>query len=99
RKDKVGGYRIPHAPEILRRIKASIDDMLACLPDDERRLFADRLKRLTLPLPDAAQGIVAGEQIDAMTSGARGAGDSFHLVVMDAHRAINRLQVATAPEI
>ena len=41
---------------------------------------------------------MAGEHIDAMTSGARGAGDSLHLVVMDAHRAINKLQAATALE-
>ena len=34
----------------------------------------------------------------AWTSGARGAGDSLHLVVMDAHRAINKLQAATALE-
>ena len=41
---------------------------------------------------------MTGEHIDGMTSGARGAGDSFHLVVMDAHRAINRLQAQTDPE-
>ena len=40
RKDRDGGYRIPHAPKILRRIKAGIEDMLACLPEDERRPFA-----------------------------------------------------------
>ena len=96
RKDRDGEYRIPHAPKILRRIKAGIEDMLACLPDDERRPFAQRLAHLTLP--QAEQGVMTGEHIDGMTSGARGAGDSFHLVVMDAHRAINRLQAQTAPE-
>ena len=34
----------------------------------------------------------------AITSGNRKAGDSLHLVVMDAHRAINQLQAATAVE-
>ena len=96
RKDRDGGYRIPHASKILRRIKAGIEDMLACLPEDERRPFARRLVRL--PLPQAEQGVMVGEHIDGMTSGARGAGDSLHLVVMDAHRAINKLQAATALE-
>ena len=70
--------------------------MLACLPEDEGHSFAERLKRL-IP-PRAEQGILAGEDIDAMTSGDRGAGDSVHLVVMDAHRTINKLQMATALE-
>lgn len=96
RQDKSGGYRIPHAPELLRRIKVGIDDMLACLPEGERRPFAERLARLSLP--QAGHGVLRGEDIDGMTSGARGAGDSFHLIVMDAHRAINGLQAATAPE-
>ena len=96
RKDRGGAYRIPHAPEILRRIRSALDDMLACLPEDEAQPFAERLKRLILPR--AEQGILAGDDIDAMTSGDRGAGDSVHLVVMDAHRAINKLQMATALE-
>jgi uncharacterized protein Yka (UPF0111/DUF47 family) len=96
RKDRDGGYRIPHAPKILRRIKSGIEDMLACLPDDERRPFAQRLARLTLP--QAEQGVMSGHDIDAMTSGDRYTGDSVHLVVMDAHRAINKLQAATALE-
>lgn len=103
--DVVGGavkgrgreYRIPHAAEVLRRIKAAAQTMLACLPDDERAPFAERLKRVKLPTCE--HGIVAGDDIDTMTTGTRGAGDSLHILVMDAHRAINRLQAATAPEI
>jgi hypothetical protein len=76
KKDRGSGYRIPHAPEILRRIKSGVDDMLACLPESERRPFAQRLERLSLAR--AERGVVAGEDIDAMTSGDRGAGDSIH---------------------
>jgi uncharacterized protein Yka (UPF0111/DUF47 family) len=96
-KSRARGYRIPHAAEILRRIKAGIEAMLACLPEDERRPFAQRLKRLSLP--PIEHGLIEGQHIDAMTSGSRGSGDSLHLLVMDAHRAINRLQAATALEI
>ena len=73
-----------------------MDELLACLPEAERLAFADRLERIELP--QIEHGITAGEQIDAMTSGDRSAGDSLHLIVMDAHRAINRLQAATATE-
>jgi len=96
-KSRGRGYRIPHAAEILRRIKAGIEAMLACLPEDERRPFAQRLKRLSLP--PIEHGLMAGEHIDAMTSGIHDTEDSLHLLVMDAHRAINRLQAATALEI
>jgi uncharacterized protein Yka (UPF0111/DUF47 family) len=96
-KDRGRGYRIPHAPQVLRRIKAAIESMLDCLPQDEKRPFAERLKRLSLP--SIEHGLIAGEHIDSMTSGTRGAGDSLHLLVMDAHRAINRLQAATALEV
>ncbi|MGL1080460.1 hypothetical protein ACSTLI_23200, partial [Vibrio parahaemolyticus] len=41
---------------------------------------------------------IDGALIDAMTSGDRRRGDSLHLVVMDAHKAINQLQAATAVE-
>ena len=90
------GYRVPHAAEILRRIRARLDVMLACLPEAERIPFVDRLGRLSQP--QIEHGITTGEQIDAMTSGDRSGGDSLHLIVMDAHRAINRLQAANATE-
>lgn len=96
KKDRNLGYRIGHIPEILRRIRTAIDDMLAYLPDTERHPFAERLDRLALPRIE--HGVMTGDEIDAMTSGDPDAGDSLHLLVMDAHRAINRLQAATATE-
>ncbi len=96
KKDRGSGYRLAHAAEILRRIRTGTEEMLACLPDDERRPFAERLGGLSPP--HIEHGVITGEEIDALTSGDRGAGDSLHLVVMDAHRAINRLQAATATE-
>lgn len=90
------GYRLPHAAEILRRIRSSIADMLACLPEPERRTFEERLARFAPP--QLEHGAISGEEIDRMTSGNRDAGDSVHLVVMDAHKAINRLQMETSTE-
>lgn len=96
RKDRSGSYRIPHAPELLRRIRASVETMLACLPAEERAPLIARLGNLASPTLE--HGAVPGSLIAAMASGDRKGADSVHLVVMDAHRAINRLQAATAVE-
>ena len=96
KKIRSGAYRVPHGPEILRRIKSSIETMLECLPDPERAPFLARLAKLKLPVAD--RGAITRNLIAAITSGDGKAGDSPHLVVMDAHRAINRLQASTAVE-
>jgi uncharacterized protein Yka (UPF0111/DUF47 family) len=89
-------YRIPQSADILRRIGAALVKMLACLPPGDRGQFEKRLQGITLP--DAQHDVLAGDEIDALTSGNRENGDSYHLVVMDAHKAINRLQAETATE-
>ena len=96
RKDDTGGYRVPQGPDLLRRIRSSIATMLECLPQAERAPFLARLAKLENPALD--DGAIPGELIAAITSGDPEAGDSLHLVVMDAHRAINRLHAATAVE-
>jgi uncharacterized protein Yka (UPF0111/DUF47 family) len=95
-KDNSGGYRVPQAPDLLRRIRSGIEAMLECLPDADRAPFLARLANLDLPA--LADGAIPGDLIAAITSANRKAGDSLHLVVMDAHRAINRLQAATSVE-
>jgi len=91
-----GRYRVPRSADIVRRIDAAIGKMLACLPENERKPFEERLKHLVPP--KITHDVIGGDEIDALTSGNRDHGDSHHLVVMDAHRAINRLQAATATE-
>lgn len=96
RKAQAGTYCVPRGPELLRRIKAEIVVMLDCLPAAERDQLQARADKLELPEPH--QGAISGRLILAMTSSDRKTGDSLHLVVMDAHKAINRLQAATAQE-
>lgn len=96
RQDRGGCYRVPHGLELLRRIQRCIDDMLVCLPDAEQAELRNRLARLDVPEP--RHGAIPGALISTIASGDRKAGDSLHLVVMDAHRAINKLQMATAIE-
>ncbi|MGB8275876.1 MAG: hypothetical protein WCF16_11500 [Alphaproteobacteria bacterium] len=95
-KDGSGAYRVPRGPDILRRIRSGIETMLECLPEADRAPFLARLAKLEVPARD--DGAIPGDLIAAMTSGNRKAGDSLHLVVMDAHRAVNQLQAATAVE-
>jgi uncharacterized protein Yka (UPF0111/DUF47 family) len=95
---KIGGdlYSVPRAGEILGRIRGAIVEMLECLPDAERASLSERLAAFPdIAPPDDA---IPGSLIAAMTSADRDGGDSLHLLVMDAHRAINRLQAETAVE-
>lgn len=89
-------YALPRAADVLGRIEAAIGTMIACLPEDQKAAFQARLSAFSFALANA--GVVDGPAIDAMTSGNRQRGDSPHLVVMDAHKAINALQAATASE-
>ena len=71
--------------------------MLQCLPEEEQAPLRERLATLA-PAVDEDRAI-SGDLIAEMTSADRKAGDSLHLVVMDAHRAINAFQAATAVEM
>ena len=52
------------------------------------------------PVPGAcpAEDRISGDYIDRLTSGQREAGDSLHLLVMDLHKELNRLQQRLATE-
>ncbi|WP_072376546.1 DUF47 family protein [Hyphomicrobium sp. NDB2Meth4] len=91
-----GHYAVPHIGELLARIDAAISAMIACLPEEQAQPLRTRAAKFDFKF--AADGIVPGADIDAMTSGDRERGDSPHLLVMDAHRAINALQAATATD-
>jgi len=102
-----GRYQIPRADAALKLIAEDIGQMLAPLvlaaregqasefPSRHQALFVDpRLAELQTPGSDTLRG----SSIEAMTSGERSRGDSPHLLVMDMHKALNRLQVEVAGE-
>jgi uncharacterized protein Yka (UPF0111/DUF47 family) len=95
-KDNSGNYAVPKGTELVRRIGTCIVTMLACLPEAEQAPLRARLAKLIPTVPE--NYAIPGNLIAAMTSGDRTAGDSLHLLVMDAHRAINARQAATAVE-
>ncbi|HVM65732.1 MAG TPA: hypothetical protein VMU14_12785 [Acidimicrobiales bacterium] len=96
-------YRIPGARGIHRDLLAAIAEMIAPLAagdgdgDGEREgEYAGRLAALAAAAPSLDDDEVPGTYIDAITRARHGQGDSLHLLVMEAHRALNRLQAEIA---
>ncbi|HEX9034815.1 MAG TPA: hypothetical protein VF834_23465 [Streptosporangiaceae bacterium] len=91
-------YYIPGASGVLADLAGAIRDMLAPLAAAEPP-GTPSPARLDVLLEDdhgPSNGTVRGRYIDQITSGRREAGDSLHLLVMDAHRALIRLQAQLA---
>ncbi|MGZ9111446.1 MAG: hypothetical protein ACXW3X_10270 [Rhodoplanes sp.] len=91
-----GRYRIPRASMVLGALKAAIAAMIAPLAEDSGEAFRARLGLLAPP--NAPDDVIDGALIDRITSADRQAGDSLHLLVMDVHKALNRLQAEIATE-
>ncbi len=93
-------YWIPQAGRIHDDLAAAIGEMLAPLAAAECADGPDaaRLTALLADAPDLTRDRIPGDYITRITSGRREHGDSLHLLVMDAHRALNKLQarIATA---
>lgn len=94
-----GIYRIPGAGAIFQNLGAAIREMLAPLaaaqaagssPDEAR------LDTLLADAPAPGSDLVGGGYIDRVTAARPERADSLHLLVMDAHRALNRLQARFA---
>jgi uncharacterized protein Yka (UPF0111/DUF47 family) len=60
--------------------------------------FTKRREALLACLPGFADDRVAYAQVGALAVARRGEADSLHLLVMDLHKAINRVAAETAPE-
>ena len=101
-------YAIPFTEEILSRIWSCIDEMLKPLlvaGGTEGTEFEARLEGLKLSVTEPETGFPAGETgllkgycIRLLTSGDREKGDSLHILVMDIHKALNRMQEELAVE-
>ena len=92
---------IPGAKGLVADMTSDLSVMLAPLQavdGDLSKSFDDRLAAIRAVLPRAENDELVVRDIDAMTRARRGAADSVHLLVMDAHKAINRLAAETAVE-
>src|SRR5579859_5243668 len=103
--DGGGIYHIPGARRLIALLDEAVIAMVAPLEvaakDDveEAALHArltKRLERLIETRPPVAEDMMSGETIAALTSGRPKSGDGFHVLVMDLHREINRLQAAVS---
>jgi uncharacterized protein Yka (UPF0111/DUF47 family) len=60
--------------------------------------YEQRLARLLSDAPTLGEDRLTGDYIDRITSGQRNGHDSLHLLVMDLHKELNRLQQQIASE-
>jgi len=95
-----GTYAIPEAEQLTGRAVEEVRAMLAALvaggsaKADE---LQGRLGRVSDGLSPKGE-LISGADIARLTSGRRGERDSLHLIVMDAHRELNRVQESLATE-
>ena len=91
-------YDIPEAGRIRKELVDGVAEMLAPLAaaglvDAPERA---RLDALSGESADLGNDRIPGHSIDQMTAARPSRGDSMHLLIMDAHRALNRLQAQIA---
>jgi uncharacterized protein Yka (UPF0111/DUF47 family) len=102
RRDGGDSYRIPHLQRILELILSALKSMLSPFDtsehDAEAKELTQRYQRVLLTGFQTCGDLISGSTIARMTTADRDQGDSVHLLVMDLHRALNRLQGEIAAE-
>ena len=94
-------FVVPRVNEVHDALMSAVGEMLTPFGVAELEDSPDpaRLERLRVRAPDFAGDRVPYDYVERATSADRAVGDSLHLLVMDAHRALNRLQAEIATEI
>jgi CHAD domain-containing protein len=108
RKEGPDVYHIPRASSIHEALIGEVRQMLAPLLVSPSPASSDgyppgaayekRLHALLTQAPALGDDRTPGPYIDRLTRGQRDAGDSLHLLVMDVHKELNRLQERLATE-
>lgn len=97
-----GVVRIPHSAQLFGEVRSNLLEMATPLlsrDDDDAHTIRERLQALEQRIPTGEGDLAEKAAIDAITEGQSGDGDSVHLLVMDMHRALNRLQGDLASEV
>jgi len=106
-KEAKGAYRVPGVGRIREEIVESMRTMLVPIQTAAGSLeaangraaqYQQRLAVLTADAPSLDNDLISGACIDQITSTQPPAGDSFHLLVMNLHKELNRLQQQIAAE-
>ncbi len=93
---------IPGARALLSGLYADIDTMITPLRiahDGKGEAFAKRLGDLRAAAPQVEGDILTQSEAGSIASACAGGEDSEHLLIMDVHKALNRLEAETAVEI
>ena len=96
-----GRFFAPGASQLIEGLHADIDAMMApiLLTDkDEAEVFAKRLAALRSACTRHEDDMLTQSAVAAMTSARPGGHDSEHLLIMDLHKAINRIEAESAVE-
>jgi len=94
-------YAMPLANELCASLHDDLVAMIAPLEaaqKSEAPLYQQRLQRLSFQSWSGEDGSISGAAITAMTSGDTSLGDSIHLLIMDLHKSLNRLQAEIATD-
>jgi uncharacterized protein Yka (UPF0111/DUF47 family) len=86
------------AAAVLARIKADLRVMAAPLLQTKLEGLAPRLLHLLQAMPEATDGALDPAAVMAMMQAEPGGPDSPHRLVMEMHKALNRLQASMAEE-
>ena len=101
RSESVGLYHIPHVQRLHGQILENLKLMLAPIEAAGASLnegngnaahYQQRLEALTAVTPSLHDDRIPGEYVSEITSAHPATGDSFHLLVMNMHKELNRLQ-------
>ncbi len=93
--DGCGFVHIPGLRKLMAILDKALAAMLAPIEVEAEAVsapFAERLKRLGAARPDVGDELIDETTIAALTSGRPAGGDGVHLLVMDLHKEILRLQ-------
>jgi len=94
-------YYIPEAAHLVALLSTALDAMLAPLVGaqiDSAAALGERKSRLIAAIPPIEGDVITGETIAELTSGRPAAGDGVHVLILDLHRELNKLQAAIAEE-
>lgn len=97
-----GRFDIPGGPMLLKGLYDDIEAMLAPVMSaggETAEAASKRLTALRASSPEAQGDVMTQAAVARITSARAGGLDSEHLLIMDLHKALNRLSAAMATEI
>ncbi|AKU99576.1 hypothetical protein AKJ09_06240 [Labilithrix luteola] len=106
RRDRADDYRVPLAKTIVDAAFHDTESMLAPLraaspsrvDEVEVRSFDERLEALRDRCELRTESTLTGDEVEALTSSDRAHADSLHLLVLDLHKAVDKLEASLATE-